>query len=78
VLDISAATTKEIKFLKPDSTLVTKSASFVTNGTDGYIQYVATSGFLDVAGWWRMSAYIIQSGTAFSTDYTTFKVYEKL
>lgn len=75
VADISAASTKDIKFLKPDGRLLTKLGSFVTNGTDGRIQCVSIANDLDICGIYRMEAYIIQSGNFFNTDVVNFKVH---
>lgn len=74
VMDISAATTKEIIFAKPGGTVVTKTASFYTDGTDGIIQYISQSGDLDVVGNWKQQAYVIQSGSAFYSDIISFQV----
>ena len=52
--DISAVPTREFEFAKPDGTIVTKSASFVTDGTDGVLKYTIESGLLDVIGTWTV------------------------
>lgn len=78
VVDISAATVKEMIFKKPNGEVVTQDALFVTDGTDGRMQYVSASGDLDVVGLWRHQAHIIQSGTEFWTDYGSFKVHRNL
>lgn len=54
VVDVSGATTLEIIFERGDKTVVTKTATFVTDGTDGKIRYVSETGFLNSAGDWRM------------------------
>lgn len=36
--DISGALTREVTIYRPDGTTVTRSATFVTDGTDGYLQ----------------------------------------
>ena len=82
VVNLTAATVKQLMFRKPDGTLMTKDAAFSTDGSDGYIQYVtATSGDLNVAGMYRLQAriYIPGSGNLFRTDVAeAFKVYENL
>jgi hypothetical protein len=56
--DVSGATTKQIIFRKPGGTVVTKAADFVTDGTDGKIDYTAASGDLDTAGDWRIEGQV--------------------
>jgi hypothetical protein len=43
IVDASGATTKEILFRKPSGAVVTKSAAFTTDGTDGKIEYVTAA-----------------------------------
>jgi hypothetical protein len=59
ILDISTATTKEIIFRKPDGTTVTKTAVFVSNGTDGKVKYTTVSNDLDQVSVWKMQARIV-------------------
>lgn len=54
VEDISSATTLAFRFLKPDRlNYVDVTAAFVTDGTDGALDYTSISGLLDTAGWWE-------------------------
>lgn len=79
VEDVSVAagcTVKQIKFLKPDGTSVTNTASYTTDGTDGYIQYTTTAATeLDKVGNWKWQMYreLGSSDTA-HTDIQTFTV----
>lgn len=57
-VDVSAVTTKQLIFKKPNGVTVTKSASFITTGSDGQIQYITQAGDLDVAGQWEVQAII--------------------
>lgn len=77
-LDLSTATTKQLKFKKPAGTIVTKTASFITDGTDGAIEYVTVDGDLDEAGNWNIQAYIVIGSTAFHSDLGDFIVYPNL
>lgn len=52
VIDISSADTKKIVFKKPNGQLSVKDAEFVTDGSDGKLQYTTVDGDLDYAGWW--------------------------
>ncbi len=77
-VDISTATTKQLIFEKPDGTIITRTASFVTDGTDGVIEYLSIAGDLDIGGDWRIQAYIIMSGWTGRTDIVEFKIYDNL
>lgn len=69
VVNISAATTREIVFQKPDGTTVTKTAVVVTDGTDGKMKYISLAGDLDVPGLWHAQAIVtIGTGTWRSTQ----------
>lgn len=70
-VDVSTASTKQIKFTKPDGTVETKTATFVTDGTDGVIQYVTVDGDLDMTGGWKATGYVEGLGgfTGHSTDH---------
>ena len=78
VVDISTASTKQLIFKKPGGTILTKSTSFVTDGTDGKMQYVSVDGDLSDDGVWKMKGKVIIGGNTFSTDITSFKVYRNL
>ena len=77
-LDISAATTKQFIFGKPDGTTSTKTATFTTDGSNGQLEYSTVSGDLDTAGTWSLQVYFATSGGSWRTDVGTFKVYENL
>lgn len=46
-VDLSGVGTKELKFKKPSGALLTVTAAFTTNGTDGLIRHTWTAGQLD-------------------------------
>lgn len=76
-LDISAATTVNIVLKKPDGSILTKTAAFVTDGTDGKITYVVESGVLSVTGQWTARAQVIITPTVdYKTKQGDFKVLE--
>lgn len=58
ILDISDATVKNIVIEKPGSTVMTKTATFSTDGTDGLIYYRTVAGDLNEAGTYQLQAYI--------------------
>jgi hypothetical protein len=66
-LDISSATLTEFHVRKPDATTDTWVASFLTDGTDGRIEYVTIAGDLDTAGTWLIEARIVAPGQDFRT-----------
>ena len=78
VVELSTASTKQLIFKKPGGTILTKSTSFVTDGTDGKMQYVSVDGDLSDDGVWKMQGKVIIGGNTFSTDITSFKVYRNL
>lgn len=80
IVDISATSTLQIIFHKPDSTLSTKSATLETDGTDGELYYTTSSSDdLDQEGYWKLQAYVeFNSGSKFHSDISGFRVYPNL
>ena len=78
-LDISTASTKIIVLEKPDSTLISASASFFTDGADGILVYY-TSGSTDLEqeGDYNMQSYLVMAGFSGYTTPVTFTVYPNL
>ncbi len=75
-IDVSTATVKTIYFTKPDGSTLTKTALFVTDGTDGQIHYSTIDGDLDQPGLWKIQAYIeLGTGSLYSSVIKTFKVF---
>lgn len=62
VVPIDAATTRQLIFRKPSGSTITKDGSFVTDGTDGKIQYTTEAGFLDQSGAWDVQGYVVFPG----------------
>ena len=56
-VDISGATDKVLFFRKPSRTRVRQAAEFVTDGTDGQLQYTTVAGDIDEAGSWQVQGY---------------------
>jgi hypothetical protein len=78
VLNVSNANSISIIFQKPDSSDLTKTASLVTNGTDGKIKYTTVAGDLDQIGTWQIQARVNFGASVFSTDIQKFKVYRNI
>ena len=77
-VDVSGATTKQIVFQKPSGTSVTQTAAFVTDGTNGQIQYVTVAGDLNEAGKWIMQGYVVAPGFTNNSDIHQSEVYDNL
>lgn len=78
VVDISTATTKQILLRKEDGTVLTKTATFKTDGTDGILRYTTLVTDLTPAGHWQLQAYVVLSSGAWKTDWTSFDVWPNL
>lgn len=78
IVDVSTVNSKTIYFQKPDSSTLTKAASYYTDGTDGIIQYVTESGDLDQAGTWQIQARVDFGADVFNTNIEKFKVLRNL
>lgn len=72
--DISTATTKQLIFKKPSGEILTKTASFFTDGTDGIITYTSVSGDLNEIGTWEFQGFVIMGTSQFYSTTDTFKV----
>lgn len=77
-VDVSGATTKQLKFKKPGGTTVTQTASFVTDGTDGKIEYISDDGDLDEAGDWEIQVYVVLASGKKHTQRQHFKVFANI
>ena len=73
-IDISAATVKEIIFEDPLGAVVRKTATFMTDGTDGYIEYTTITGDIDMSDTWTIQGYIEGVGFKNSSTTSTFNV----
>lgn len=73
--DISGYTTsQEMILTDPDGADSTKSASFVTDGSDGQIQYTTQSGDIDQSGIWYIQAVIESASRKLSSRKESFEV----
>ena len=79
VVDVSSQSSMSFFFKKPDKSLLTKTPSFTTDGTDGKIEYTTLTGDLDAPGDWFLQAEVVipASGT-FRTSLIAFTVFPKL
>jgi hypothetical protein len=78
IVDVSSASPKQIKFHKPDGTVVTKTADFYTDGTDGKITYITESGDINQVGNWKLQSFVGLGSYRFHSDVGRFTVYPNL
>ena len=76
-IDISTATTKQVLIRKPDGVLLTKDASFLTDGTNGYLSWTA-SDELDLSGQYYIQGYVIMPSGTFYSSTDKFRVKKNL
>ena len=77
--DISSFTsTLQIILKAPSSKIVTKTAAFKTDGTDGIVTATLADGDIDEDGEWKIQARLTKSGADIRTVPTTFTVNENL
>lgn len=72
-LNISGATAKKINLLKPDGTMVQKTASYLTNGIDGAIYFVTGANDIDAAGLWYVQGEVTVGGSTLTTALGQFE-----
>lgn len=75
-LDISAATTRQIKMKPVDGSalLITATALLVTDGKDGKMQCITQAGHLNVIGVWEAQGYIEIGALQIHTSITEFTI----
>tara|TARA_Y100000114_G_C11739392_1_gene318055 strand:+ start:188 stop:493 length:306 start_codon:yes stop_codon:yes gene_type:complete len=75
VVDISSAIALEIFLKKPDGTILSRSGTLDSDGTDGKMFYIIVAGDVDVAGHYKLQGKVTLSSGSFFTSTTTFKVH---
>ncbi len=78
VVDLQSATVKQYIIKKPGNVQIVVDCSFVTDGTDGKIEYTSTSETFDSPGYYKLQGYIEIAGNKWHTDTTTFRVHPNL
>lgn len=78
LVDPSLASTRQMRFKKPDGTIVTKPAALVTDGSDGKMKYISVTNDLDTAGSWQVQGYVEIGSGKWSSDVHRFRVYANL
>ena len=77
-IDVSSASTKQLKIQGPGQTTKTKTAAFIDDGTDGWVRYTTIDGDLDVIGVWQIQGSFVDSGETYHTLIDTFTVIDTL
>ena len=78
IVDISSPITLTMFLLKPDGTVLTKTASLVGDGTDGLMHYQVLTADLDAQGDWSRQAYVKTAGGEWTGKLFKFTVHRKL
>jgi len=78
VANISTASTKTFIFGRPDGSTFNKTAVFVTDGSDGLLEYATVDGDLNVAGTWSLQVYVVTSAGSHYSNIGNFKVFDNL
>lgn len=79
VVDLTDTTSRVFLFEKPDKTIWEQTATFETDGSEGGLKYLSTSGFLDLPGQWQLQPKVIfTDGSTFYGDIEQFEVQQHL
>ena len=65
--DISSFTTRQIVFTKPLTGESVVTAAFVTDGTNGEIDYTTLTGDIDEGGGWKWKGRVSKTGVTLTT-----------
>lgn len=74
VVNLSSATLKQFILTKPDATVVTKTAAFSSDGSDGKLRYTTIAGDLDAKGSWHLQVYVEMPTGKWKSDIQEFQV----
>lgn len=75
VVDISSASSLSIFIKRPDGTMLTRTGTLETDGTDGKLYYIVVAGDLNSAGLYKIQAQVNLSYGTFYSCSATFKVH---
>ena len=78
IVDLTGALSLLYKFTDPNGVTTQKTASFLTDGTDGKLVYNTIAGDLDSVGTWKLQAYVQLATGSWNSNIETFKVYDNL
>jgi hypothetical protein len=75
VVDISSALALSIFIRKPDGTILNRTGTLETDGTDGKMYYLTVAGDLDVAGTYKLQGQVVLLTGSYYTNTANFKVH---
>jgi hypothetical protein len=78
VVPLGTATTLQMTLTPPAGAALTKTASLVTDGSDGKVRYTTIAGDLSLAGVWSRQVYVVTPAGAWHGDVSMFSVEENL
>ena len=78
VVDLTGATLKQIIIRRPDGTLLTATADFVTDGTDGLLEYFTTATDFTAAGLAHLQAKVTLPAGTWTTGQDTITIEQTL
>ena len=77
-VDISSASTIKITVKRPDNTIIEKSASLTSDGTDGKMYFLTVANDLNMEGTYRIQGYVVMAGWDGSSSIGEFEVDDNL
>lgn len=77
-VDVSGASSIIFVFKKPSGTMVEKTGSLYSDGTDGKVKYITESGFLDEDGEWKYQVELSIGSSTWSSDIGCLTIHPNL
>jgi len=74
--DLTSSVLHKLKVIKPDGRNATWNCTVATPATAGYLSYTSVLGDLDVAGTYKLNAYVTFSSGVFTGETAVFRVYK--
>jgi hypothetical protein len=74
--DLSSYTTVQVEFKDPGGSIVTKTAAFATDGSNGVVRYTLADGDIHVGGKWAVRAKLSKDGALLRSVWEDFTVEE--
>lgn len=71
---IPLGATVQIRFMKPNRSILLKTAALVTNGADGLVRCIMDEGDLSAPGTWAADVTIVSGSNKWTTDQISFDV----
>jgi hypothetical protein len=77
-VDLSSYTIRNLRFRKPNGEVISRTAEFTTDGTDGKLKYATAAGDLDQSGAWRLQVHLQSTDGEWNSDAQAFTVADVL